>query len=1052
MSDDRRLDIFLNNPIEVFHSVEHRHEIWKEDPFDVESVHGEAREVFQRLLARATTPPGLPSGRVLLLLGDSGAGKTHLVRAFRNYTHETRAGFVGYMQMTSQSNNYGRYILSNLIDSLDWPYDEKSETRSGLGRLASALASRAFPDPKVSARLRDDSELGLDEIADLVNEGADRLHKQPRYHCADLDLLRALLFLHRPDPPLKSRVIKYLRCEDLSGADRRMIGGIPPRREEEDPERMVEKLGQLMWAIGEKSLVVCVDQIESTFQQDKAQAAFVRAMRTICDIADRVPSAIFVVCCLENFYSALRSALSQSYIDRIERDPEPVKLVAQRTKEEVEALVAARLRHLYTSADESFLEEDPLYPFSRDFIEERANLRTRDVLEECRLYREKCRKAGKLLDEKVVSQRGGAWPDPGPDSEGARQILELEQSWNDFFAGYEAAIPADDTARLQLLAEAIVNAGEELESGHRFKTRIEDGGIHVSTTAPFGSYVPILAGLCNKDARGRGTANQIAGLLSLAGDTAPAPVVVALRNSEFQKSKTVQEELKRLGKAGGRTLVIPEGDVRTMLALRRFRELHASRPYFSEWLAQENHLSQLPTLRSLLDLDRLERMVPPAAPPPGPRAAPDAKGEPGKAAPGGLFAGTKPGLVPQSISLDPREMTSHAAFLGGSGSGKTTLALALVEQLLLHRVPVVLVDRKGDLAGYAREALFRQPLPDPVLDERRRRLAESVDIALFTPGHPDGRPLAMSIAPEGLADMPAYDQEEAATHAAQALGDMLGYRHTGKDKTLRAMLIQAFQVLAALGGSVPLTLDSLVQLVAEADPALVSAVGRLDTKLFSQLVQDLETLKITASHLFSGAGEKLDVDLLLGLERHAVPGKTRLSVVSTKFLRDSAQILFWVSQLLMAVGRWTSEHPKGELQAVLLFDEADLYLPATGQPATKGPMENLLKRARSAGVGIFLATQSPGDLDYKCRDNIRSWFLGRIKEPVALAKLKPMLTDAQVDVSAKLPGQGPGEFHLVRERKIDALRAHRSVLATEQVPDAELLALARANRERAGRR
>ena len=87
MSGDRRLDVFLNNPVEVFHSVEHRHEIWKDDPFDVESVHHEARDVFQNLLSRATTPQGLPSGRVLLLLGDSGAGKTHLVRAFRRDTH-----------------------------------------------------------------------------------------------------------------------------------------------------------------------------------------------------------------------------------------------------------------------------------------------------------------------------------------------------------------------------------------------------------------------------------------------------------------------------------------------------------------------------------------------------------------------------------------------------------------------------------------------------------------------------------------------------------------------------------------------------------------------------------------------------------------------------------------------------------------------------------------------------------------------------------------------------------------------------------------------------
>src|ERR671929_1621730 len=92
-----------------------------------------------------------------------------------------------------------------------------------------------------------------------------------------------------------------------------------------------------------------------------------------------------------------------------------------------------------------------------------------------------------------------------------------------------------------------------------------------------------------------------------------------------------------------------------------------------------------------------------------------------------------------------------------------------------------------------------------------------------------------------------------------------------------------------------------------------------------------------------------------------------------------------------AIGRWMGQHSGPRLQAVFLFDEADLYLPAVRQPATKGPMESLLRRARSAGVGLFLATQSPGDFDYRCRDQVLTWLVGRVKEPVAIAKLKPML-------------------------------------------------------------
>jgi DNA helicase HerA-like ATPase len=192
------------------------------------------------------------------------------------------------------------------------------------------------------------------------------------------------------------------------------------------------------------------------------------------------------------------------------------------------------------------------------------------------------------------------------------------------------------------------------------------------------------------------------------------------------------------------------------------------------------------------------------------------------------------------------------------------------------------------------------------------------------------------------------------------------------------------------------------------------------------------------------ADERLDVDALLGTGPHARPGRVRLSVVSTRFLGDSAKVDFWVSQLLVAVSRWCAKSPQPRLQAVFLFDEADVYLPAgTKQPATKAPMEDLLKRARSAGVGVFLATQSPGDLDYKCKENVRTWLIGRVKEPRALEKLKPMLAAAKGDVTDKLAGQATGEFYLVRESSVTAVRSDESLIRTEQLAEKEIVELAR---------
>jgi DNA helicase HerA-like ATPase len=154
----------------------------------------------------------------------------------------------------------------------------------------------------------------------------------------------------------------------------------------------------------------------------------------------------------------------------------------------------------------------------------------------------------------------------------------------------------------------------------------------------------------------------------------------------------------------------------------------------------------------------------------------------------------------------------------------------------------------------------------------------------------------------------------------------------------------------------------------------------------------------------------------------------------------------------MEMGRWISRSPAsdGTLQAILMFDEADLYLPAVRQPAAKEPMEHLLRRARSAGLGLFLVTQSPGDFDYRCRDNIRTWFVGQVKEGTALAKMKPMLNECRVDVASRLPIQSTGEFHLIRDAQVTSLEAARSALDPRQIAVDEILDLARETRERRG--
>jgi hypothetical protein len=359
------------------------------------------------------------------------------------------------------------------------------------------------------------------------------------------------------------------------------------------------------------------------------------------------------------------------------------------------------------------------------------------------------------------------------------------------------------------------------------------------------------------------------------------------------------------------------------------------------------------------------------------------------------------------VELDPKTLCRHAAFLGGPGSGKTTAALAIIEELLLRGVPAVLLDRKGDLAQYADPNAWTAPEPDPDRARRRARLRAAIDVRLYTPGADRGRPLAVPVVPPGLAAAPTSDREQLAQYAAAGLGQMMGYKSRGIDPKL-VILQKAVEVLAAAGAAV--TVGALQRLVSDPDDDTLTSQfdGQYEDRHFKALRQDLYSLGARHRRLFE-APETLDIDALLGRGPHAAPGRTRLTILNTGGLGDVAATDFWVSQLLLALDQWRAKNPApgGALQAAFLFDEADAYLPAVGKPATKGPMESLLKRARSAGLGLFLATQSPGDFDYRCRDQVLTWLLGRIKEPVALGKLKPML-EGKPGAADRLAGQAGG--------------------------------------------
>jgi hypothetical protein len=125
-----------------------------------------------------------------------------------------------------------------------------------------------------------------------------------------------------------------------------------------------------------------------------------------------------------------------------------------------------------------------------------------------------------------------------------------------------------------------------------------------------------------------------------------------------------------------------------------------------------------------------------------------------------------------------------------------------------------------------------------------------------------------------------------------------------------------------------------------------------------------------------------------------------------------------------AVAGWCSR-PVAELRAKLIGEtEADPNLFLEELPVDR--------TCDLIAVTILLVRQQHG---------------GSFPAPAAFRKLRPMFHEARVDPSARLPGQGTGEFHLLRGKEVIALRSQQSLIRTEQLPEERILELARSARE-----
>jgi hypothetical protein len=739
-------------------------------------------------------------------------------------------------------------------------------------------------------------------------------------------------------------------------------------------------------------------------------------------IADAIPSAVVVLSCLQDIYDGYKAKLSQALVDRLERDQ--IRLVSERTVDEIEHMVIRRLQHLYEFFDVAWRDDDPLFPFTPAQIAAVAGRRTRDCLGQFRDLHARC------IAARAIVHTDTAPPPPPPP--GPPPPIALDAAWA--AALERAVVPDDDAQLLALIGDAVRGAAIEQA---------------IEITVSTGESALILDGkrrlhrllaICNAPPQRGSFGQQLANLRAAAGKAHAAPIALRSGEVKFQAKTKSAQHVGELIAARGLLVALTEAQLRVAAAAQA---LAATAPDgWLAWQRAKQPLSELAFVRQLLDLDRdhqdpeIDDEPAPAAPPPPPQPEPPPAPPPPPA--DAIRLGVTDSLRAEPILLPIEDIKTHMAFLGSTGSGKTTAALSVIEQLLERSVSVIMVDRKGDLARYMSDDWWNDPSAPAAERERKRALRKRVQLALFTPGNPNGRPLRLPLVPS-LADVKPQDRDQLARYAAEGLAAMMGYSSKSAAHKAKTSILQCAIVLH--GDARDITLELLLETISRPDPELLHSVGALQ-RHFASLSEDLQTLLIQRGALLSGAGEPLDVAALLPPPN---AGRASLSIINTTALSELPVQQFWVSRLLVELNRLGSKRPSPVLQAVAFLDEADEYIPAMRQPPTKEPMFGLLRRARSTGIGMLLATQNPGDLDYKARDNLNTWLLGRIAQDTAIAKMRNLIGNYP-DVGPRLASQRTGSFFLLSGATKRELKADRALMETVQLSEAEVAELARATR------
>jgi len=371
-------------------------------------------------------------------------------------------------------------------------------------------------------------------------------------------------------------------------------------------------------------------------------------------------------------------------------------------------------------------------------------------------------------------------------------------------------------------------------------------------------------------------------------------------------------------------------------------------------------------------------------------------------------------LTDDVVYYDARDLTTHAVVVGMTGSGKTGLCITLLEEAILDNIPAIIIDPKGDITNLLLTFPDMRPqdfepwvnvddahranmdIPQFAADvarkwqtglenwgivpDRVKWLQLASKYSIYTPGSDAGLPISILASLRAPRDGWANNEEanrEQIKGVTSAILALAGLSVEPVKDREHVLISNIFETAWKQGKD--LTLEDII-LQIQKPPFDTLGVFPLEKyfpeKARTKLAMEMNNIIAAPSFQSWIQGQSLDIHQLL----YQPNGRPRTSIFYIAHLSEPER-QFIITLLLENILGWMrTQQGTTSLRAILYIDEMFGYFPPHPKnPPTKEPLMRLLKQARAFGLGLILATQNPGDLDYKGLTNAGTWFIGRLQ-------------------------------------------------------------------------